>query len=48
MKWQQAYVSEFATFIDGYLHDHADVALDQHYGWDLFWKRQGDALPGKW
>lgn len=44
----KAYVSEFAIFIDHYLHDHPDIALDQHYGWDLFWKVQGDALRGDW
>lgn len=44
----RAYISDFAVFMDHYLHDHPEVVADQHYGWDLFWKRQGDALPGDW
>ncbi|HKB60831.1 MAG TPA: DUF3460 family protein [Gallionellaceae bacterium] len=42
------YVSEFAVFMEHYLHDHPEVEADQHYGWDLFWKQQGDALPCDW
>ncbi len=44
----KAYVSEFAIFMDHYLHDHPAVRSDQVYGWDLFWKPQGDALPCDW
>lgn len=44
----KTYVSEFAIFMDGYLHAHPEVAADQMYGWDIFWKPQGDALPHEW
>ncbi len=44
----KTYVSEFTLFIDHYLHDHPDVVADQKYGWDLYWKQQGDALPPEW
>lgn len=44
----KAYLSEFAIFMDHYLHDHPEVVEDQQYGWDIFWKPQGDALPCVW
>lgn len=33
------YQSEFTRFIDGYLHDHPDVARDQQLGWRIWWER---------
>ncbi len=48
MKMDKAYVSEFAIFIDHYLHDHPEVAQDQQYGWDIYWKTQGEPLRVYW
>lgn len=39
------YVSEYAHFMDGYLHDHPEVVEDQHVGFDIYWKSQGEVLP---
>ena len=34
------YVSDFARFMDAYLHSHPEVVADQHTGWDIYWDKK--------
>ncbi len=36
------YVSDFTRFMDGFLEDHPEVAVDQKRGWGIWWERLVD------
>jgi len=38
----QAYVSEFAEFMDRYMKEHPEVVEEQRHGWDFFWEPKVD------
>lgn len=43
-RMDRAYVSEFTSFIDGYLAEHPEVVKDQWIGREIYWDKKVD-LP---
>jgi hypothetical protein len=36
----EGYVSEFESFLDGYVHQHPALPSDQQRGWYLLWDKR--------
>ncbi len=37
---QPGYVSDFARYMEDFLHEHPEVIEDQRRGWAIWWKRK--------